>query len=307
MTEDNAAAGGPDFGAEPSGAKPGRKPGPGLHIVATPIGNAGDITLRALETLRGVDAVACEDTRTTGSLLRRYGISVPLFPYHEHNAAKMRPQILARVAAGEAIALVSDAGTPLVSDPGFKLVREAREAGLPVTHLPGANAAITALVLSGLPSDRFLFAGFLPNKAGPRRAALEGLKPVPATLVLYESPQRLPDFLADAASVLGDREAAVARELTKLFEEVRRGPLPDLAAHYAQAGPPKGEVVVVIAPPTEGAAEAEAADLDTLLRQALASLSVRDAAAHVATVTGQPKKQVYARALELASAARGEG
>ncbi|WP_225889811.1 16S rRNA (cytidine(1402)-2'-O)-methyltransferase [Indioceanicola profundi] len=284
---------------EPNGTAAARKPSPGLYIVATPIGNAGDITLRALETLKGVDTIACEDTRVTGKLMQRYGVRTRLVPYHDHNAAKMRPQILSRIAAGEAIALVSDAGTPLVSDPGYKLVRDAAAQGLPVTHLPGASAALTALVLSGLPSDRFLFTGFLPNKQGARRAELEGLRPVKATLILYESAQRLEDLLQDAAEVLGGREAAVARELTKMFEEVRRGTLPDLAAHYREAGPPKGEVVVVIGPPPEGEAEADAADMDRLLRDALASMSVRDAAAHVATVTGQPKKAVYARALEL--------
>ncbi len=289
----------PTDAAEPSFADTPRKPAPGLHLVATPIGNARDITLRALETLRGVDAIACEDTRTTGRLMARYGIATPLLPYHEHNAAKMRPQLLARMADGQAVALVSDAGTPLISDPGYKLVREAVAAGLAVTHLPGANAAVTALVLSGLPSDRFLYAGFLPSKAAARRTALADLKAVPATLVFYESPQRLPDMLADAAETLGGREAAVARELTKLFEEVRRGPLPVLAAHYAQSGPPKGEVVVVIGPPGDTAAE-EPADLDALLRDALAGMSVRDAAATVATATGRPRKEVYARALDIA-------
>lgn len=304
---DAAAGTATGSGAEPSGARPARKPGPGLHVVATPIGNAGDITLRALETLRGVDAIACEDTRVTAGLLRRYGIATPLFPYHEHNAARMRPQILGRIADGQAIALVSDAGTPLISDPGYKLVREARDQGLAVYHLPGANAAITALVLSGLPSDRFLFLGFLPHKSGGRRAALEEVRGLRTTLVLYESPQRLADLLADAAAVLGPRDAVMARELTKLFEEVRRGSLTDLAAHYAAAGAPKGEVVVVIGPPDAAAEQADAADLDSLLRQALASMSLRDAAAHVATATGQPRKTVYARALELGRAGDSDG
>lgn len=292
-----------DAGAEPSGdfpsRKPGGKPAPGLHLVATPIGNAGDITLRALETLRVADAIACEDTRTTGRLMARYGVGTPLIPYHEHNAAKMRPRLLARMAEGQAVALVSDAGTPLISDPGYKLVRETVAAGLAVTHLPGANAAVTGLVLSGLPTDRFLFAGFPPPKSAARRTALGDLAAVPATLVFYESPQRLPEMLADAAAVLGDREAAVARELTKLFEEVRRGTLAGLAAHYAEAGPPKGEVVVVIGPP--GAeAETAPADIDALLRDALAAMSVRDAAATVAAATGRAKKEIYARALDLA-------
>ncbi|MDE1149089.1 MAG: 16S rRNA (cytidine(1402)-2'-O)-methyltransferase [Azospirillaceae bacterium] len=284
-------------GAEPSGTASPRKPPPGLHVVATPIGNAGDITLRALETLKGVDAIACEDTRVTARLMTRYQVRKPLLAYHEHNAARMRPQLLARMAAGQAIALVSDAGTPLISDPGYKLVREAREQGLFVTHLPGASATLTALVLAGLPSDRFMFIGFLPSKAGARRAALEEVAGVRTTLVLFESAQRLADLLADAAQVLGGREVAVARELTKLFEEVRRGTLPDLAAHYAEAGPPKGEVVVVIGPPV--AAGEEAVDIDGLLRTALRTLSIRDAAATVAEASGAPRKQIYQRALAL--------
>ena len=285
-------------GPEPSGRGGARKPGPGLFIVATPIGNAGDITLRALETLKGANAVACEDTRVTSKLFARYGIRAPLLQYHEHNAARMRPVILDRVASGETIALVSDAGTPLISDPGYKLVREARERGLPVTHLPGPSAALTALVLSGLPSDRFLFAGFLPNKRGARRTALAELAPVRATLVLFESAQRLEDMLADAAETMPGREVAVTRELTKLFEEVRRGTLADLASHYAKAGPPKGEVVVVIGPPPEPE-EATGDEVDRLLADALSRLSVKDASAEVAQALGKPRKEVYQRALEL--------
>ncbi|HYC05871.1 MAG TPA: 16S rRNA (cytidine(1402)-2'-O)-methyltransferase [Azospirillaceae bacterium] len=266
--------------------------------MATPIGNAGDITLRALETLKGAHAVACEDTRVTSKLFARYGIRAPLLQYHEHNAARMRPVILDRVASGETIALVSDAGTPLISDPGYKLVREARERGLPVTHLPGPSAALTALVLSGLPSDRFLFAGFLPNKRGARRTALAELAPVRATLVLFESAQRLEDMLADAAETMPGREVAVTRELTKLFEEVRRGTLAELAEHYAKAGPPKGEVVVVIGPPPEPE-EATGDEVDRLLTDALSRLSVKDASAEVAQALGKPRKEVYQRALEL--------
>lgn len=299
---------GDDVVAQPSGSGAIRKPGAGLYIVATPIGNAGDITLRALDILRGVDAIACEDTRVTGKLLRRYGIRTRMLPYHDHNAAKMRPVLLDRIAAGQAIALVSDAGTPLISDPGFKLVREAKDRGLSLTHLPGANAAITALVLSGLPSDRFLFGGFLPAKSAARRTELELFRTLPATLIFYESAQRLAEMLADVAASLGNREVAVARELTKLFEEVRRGPAADLSAHYADKGPPKGEVVVVVGPPAEGAAANDAADMDSLLKQALSGgMSVRDAAAHVATITGQPKKQVYARALQLGTGGDGAG
>ncbi|WP_431861699.1 16S rRNA (cytidine(1402)-2'-O)-methyltransferase [Azospirillum sp.] len=283
---------------EGSGSGRASKPTAGLYVVATPIGNAADITLRALDTLKRADAIACEDTRVTSKLMGIHGVATPLVSYHEHNAAKMRPVLIGRMQAGETIALVSDAGTPLVSDPGYKLVRACVEAGVPVTALPGPSAALAGLVLSGLPSDRFLFAGFLPNKSAARRTSLGEVASVPATLVFYESPQRLAESLADMAAVLGPREAAVARELTKLYEEVRRGPLPDLAAHYDSAGPPKGEVVVVVAPP--GAeAEAQAVDVDSALRDALSRLSVRDAAAEVALMTGRPKRDVYARALEL--------
>lgn len=292
-------------GAEGSGHGLSSKLAAGLYLVATPIGNAADITLRALDTLRRADAVACEDTRVTTRLFRIHGIDTPLLAYHEHNAERMRPVLLDRVRAGEAVALVSDAGTPLVSDPGFKLVRDAVAAGLPVAALPGPSAPLAALLLSGLPTDRFLFAGFLPNRQAARRGAIGEVKAVPATLVFFESAQRLPDSLADLADLLGPREAAVARELTKLYEEVRRGPLPDLAAHYAAAGPPRGEVVVVIGPPLAEEAERGAADVDTLLGDALARLSVRDAAADVAARTGRPKREVYARALELARVGAG--
>ena len=284
---------------EGSGSGRSSKPTAGLYVVATPIGNAADITLRALDTLKRANAIACEDTRVTSKLMGIHGVTTPLVSYHEHNAERMRPVLIGRMQAGETIALVSDAGTPLVSDPGYKLVRACVEAGVAVTALPGPSAVLTGLVLSGLPSDRFLFAGFLPNKSAARRTALGELVAVPATLVFYESPQRLAESLADMADVLGPREAAMARELTKLYEEVRRGPLPELAAHYAEAGPPKGEVVLVVAPP---GAEAEvlAVDVDTALREALGRLSMRDAAAEVALLTGRPKREVYARALELA-------
>ncbi|MGQ9364780.1 16S rRNA (cytidine(1402)-2'-O)-methyltransferase [Azospirillum sp. ST 5-10] len=275
----------------------------GLYLVATPIGNAADITLRALDTLRRAGAVACEDTRVTGRLMQIHGVTTPLVSYHEHNAARMRPLLIERMQAGEALALVSDAGTPLVSDPGYKLVRACVEAGVAVTALPGPSAPLTALVLSGLPSDRFLFAGFLASKSAGRRAALGELRTVPATLVFFESPNRLAASLADMAELLGARPAAVARELTKLYEEVRRGPLPELAAHYAAAGPPRGEVVVVVGPPDADAAPEEA-DVDAALAEALGRLSVRDAAAEVAVRTGRPRRAVYARALELA---RGSG
>ncbi len=287
---------------DPSGgvwaSKPAEPVPPGLYLTAVPIGNARDITLRALDTLAAVDAIACEDTRVTAKLLRLYGISGSLISYHDHNADKMRPAILKRIAAGQSVALVSDAGTPLVSDPGYKLVRAAQEQGLPVTCLPGASAPLAGLLLSGLPSDRFLFAGFPPSRSGPRRAAFAELAAVPATLVFFESARRLPASLADLAAVLGDREAAVARELTKRFEEARHGTLGSLAEHYRIAGPPKGEVVVVVGPP--GVAEAPAeAEIDAMLRDALDGLSLRDAVAAVAAATGQPRRAVYRRALAV--------
>src|SRR5690348_2587199 len=210
----------------------------GLYILATPIGNARDISLRALETLRGSDVIAAEDTRVTAKLLAIHGISRPLIPYNDHNGAEMRPKILGRLERGEAVVLVSDAGTPLVSDPGYKLVRAAVAAGLPVIALPGPSAVLAGLTLSGLPSDRFLFAGFLPSKAGERKTMLEELKGVRATLIFFESAQRLSESLMAMAEVLGEREAVMARELTKLHEEVRRGSLTELAAHYANHGAP---------------------------------------------------------------------
>jgi 16S rRNA (cytidine1402-2'-O)-methyltransferase len=272
---------------------------PGLYLVATPIGNAADITLRALALLQHADLVACEDSRVTGPLLKRYGIDSPLFPYHEHNAAKVRPQLIEKLRAGAVVALVSDAGTPLVNDPGYKLVRACIEEGLPVTALPGASAVLAGLSLSGLPSDRFLFAGFPPPKQAARRKWLAELAGIQATLVLLESPQRLADSLSDMAAVLGPgREAAVARELTKKFEEVRRGQLADLAAHYESHGAPKGEITLAIAPPAEQA-PASAADLDAALTEALARLPLRQAVDEVGVLLGLGRKAVYARALEL--------
>ena len=283
------------------------KPAAGLYLTAVPIGNAGDITLRALDLLRTADAIACEDTRTTRRLLSLYGIGTKLIAYHEHNAAEMRPEILRRVRDGQAIALVSDAGMPLISDPGYKLARAARDEGLPVTCLPGASAPLVGLLLSGLPSDRFLFAGFPPPKSAARRPFLAELAPTGATLILFEAPHRLPECLADMAVVLGDREAAVTRELTKLFEEVRRGPLPELAAHYAEAGPPKGEIVIVVGPPGAAARPSEE-DLAGQLRRALANMSLRDAVEAVAAATGEPKREVYRLALDLQDdAGQGDG
>ena len=272
----------------------------GLYLVATPIGNLGDVTLRALELLGKVDIVACEDTRVSRKLFAAHGLSPRrLVPYHEHNAARMRPRLLSELGRGRSIALVSDAGTPLVSDPGHKLVREAIALALPVSALPGASALLAALQLSGLPSERFLFAGFLPAKAAERKKALAELAPVRATLVLFETAPRLASSLADMAELLGERQAALARELTKFHEEVRRATLAELARHYREAGPPKGEIVVVVGPPA-AAAEPDEALVDGLLRAALAELSLRDAVARVAKASGLSRRRVYARALELA-------
>lgn len=275
---------------------------PGLHLVATPIGNLKDISFRALATLAAADAVLAEDTRVTKTLLAHYGITTPLLAYHEHNAAQMRPKVLAKLREGQALALVSDAGTPLVSDPGFRLVEDALAAGIGVTTVPGPSAVLTALVVSGLPTDRFFFEGFLPPKSAARRQRLAALAGIPGTLVFFESPRRLPEMLEDAAAVLGGRPAAVARELTKAFESVRRAPLPELAATFAAEGPPKGEIVVLIGPPAEGETRpASAADLDERIAAALATHSLKDAAALVAAETGLPKREVYARALTLAA------
>jgi 16S rRNA (cytidine1402-2'-O)-methyltransferase len=274
---------------------------PGLHVVATPIGNLKDISFRALSTLAAADAVIAEDTRVTKTLLAHYGISTPLVAYHEHNARVIRPHLIARLESGAALALVSDAGTPLVSDPGFRLVQEALDKGVHVTSVPGPSAVLAALVVAGLPTDRFFFEGFLPHKSGPRRARLAELAQVPGTLVFFESPRRLAETLADCAAVLGPRDAAIARELTKLFESVRRGPLDKLSQALAQEEPPRGEIVLLVAPPGEGAATATAADLDARLAEALESYSVKDAASVVSAATGQPRRQVYARALQLAA------
>jgi 16S rRNA (cytidine1402-2'-O)-methyltransferase len=272
---------------------------PGLHLVATPIGNLRDVTVRALEALAAADLIACEDTRVTRKLLDHYAIATPMTPYHEHNAAEARPKLLARLAAGDAVALVSDAGTPLVSDPGYKLVRAARAQGTPVSAVPGASAVLAALTVSGLPTDRFLFAGFLPAKEGQRRARIAELKRIPATLVLFETGPRLAAALADLAAGLGAREAAICRELTKLYEEVRHGDLTALARETANAPEPRGEIAIVIAPPDaqEGAIPL---DLDALIRAALARLSLKEAVAEVATVTGAARREVYQRALALA-------
>jgi 16S rRNA (cytidine1402-2'-O)-methyltransferase len=277
---------------------------PGLYLVATPIGNLRDITVRALEVLAAADLIACEDTRVSRKLLDHYGLTTPLTPYHDHNAAQARPKLLARLADGAAVALISDAGTPLVSDPGYKLVREARAAGVSVTALPGASAVLAALAVSALPTDRFFFEGFLPAKEGQRRSRIAELKRIPSTLVLFESGPRIAGALADLAVGLGAREAAICRELTKLHEEVRRGDLAALARDYAGGAETRGEFVIVIAPPTPDTAETT--DIDTLLRQALARLSVKEAVAEIAAVTGEARRDVYQRALALAKE-RGHG
>jgi 16S rRNA (cytidine1402-2'-O)-methyltransferase len=272
---------------------------PGLYLVATPIGNLRDVTIRALETLAGADVIACEDTRVTRKLLEHYGIATSLTPYHEHNAASARPKLLARLSNGEAVALVSDAGTPMISDPGYKLVRAVHEAGHAVTSLPGASALLAALTNAGLPTDRFFFEGFLPAKASQRAARIGELARIPATLVLFESGPRLADALAALASGLGDREAAVCRELTKLHEEVRRDTLPALAHDYAQGRETRGEIVIVIAPPNESDAPPDAKELDDIIRNSLQRLSLKDAVSEIAQSTGVPRREVYQRALTL--------
>ncbi len=270
-------------------------------LVSTPIGNLGDMTVRGIAALRTATLVLCEDTRLTARLLAHHGIAVRTEPLHEHNEASRVTDILSRLARGDRVALVSDAGTPLVSDPGFRLVRAAIEAGHRVEAMPGANAATTALILSGLPPHPFLFMGFTSPRQSARRAGFARLRAaeragLSATLVFYEAPHRLAETLADMAADFGDRPAAVARELTKRFEEVRRGPLPELAAHYA-ANAARGEITLVVGPAPEEAASAD--DLDTLLVASLRTQSVREASAAVAEAIGLPRKQVYARALEL--------
>ena len=272
---------------------------PGLYVTATPIGNARDITLRALDVLTGCDVIAAEDTRVTSKLLSIYGISKPLTAYNDHNGARERPRLIARLKHGGRIALVSDAGTPLVSDPGYKLVREALAEGIPVHAIPGASATLTALALAGLPTDRFLFAGFLPNKGGERATVLAGLKPIRATLIFFESAQRLAESLAQMYAVLGDRAVAVTRELTKLHEEVRRGTLAILAPRYAEEPPPRGEVTILVGPPPEG--ETDFARVDALLGHALPFMPVKAAAAMIAEALGINRKEVYERALEKKS------
>lgn len=272
----------------------------GLHLVAVPIGNARDITLRALDTLAGADVLAAEDTRSLRRLMEIHGVALggrPLLPYHDHNGARMRPRLLQALQDGKSVAYASEAGTPLVSDPGFDLVRAAQAQGSAVTAVPGASAVLAALVVAGMPTDRFLFAGFLPSAAGARQRALRDLAEVPATLVLYESAKRLAATLAAAWDVLGDRPAVVCRELTKRFEEARPGTLSELAQTYASA-PPKGEIVLVIGKGTSE--KISDSDLDSEIRRLQETMSVRDLASELATRHGLPRRDVYQRAMKLA-------
>lgn len=282
------------------------KPVPGLYLVATPIGNLGDITLRALETLAGVDIIACEDTRITRRLTERYAITALLKPYHEHNAALARPKILERLAQGASIALVSDAGTPLISDPGFKLVREVCAAGFSVIALPGPSSVLSALSVAALPTDRFFFEGFLPPKETARRARLTELTRIDATLVMFESGNRVQDTLRDLADIMGGRDGAICREMTKMHEEVRRAPLTELA-QAADALETRGEFVLVIGPPPADALVMGQDALDDLLRSSLKRDSVKDAVAHAVELSGRPRRAIYARALELAKEVNARG
>jgi 16S rRNA (cytidine1402-2'-O)-methyltransferase len=275
----------------------------GLYLVATPIGNLGDVTLRALEVLAGADVIVCEDTRITRRLTEHYGIATPLTPYHEHNAVAARPKILARLAAGEAVALVSDAGTPLISDPGYKLAREASAAGFMITAIPGASSVLAALAVAGLPTDRFFFEGFLPPKETARTKRIAVLSRIPATLVLFETGPRIAASLADLAAQFGSRSAAICRELTKLHEEVRRGDLAALALDYAAGAETRGEFVIVIESPDPD--EDEKVDVDDLLRRALVRVSVKDAVGEVAAASGISRREIYQRALELTKASDG--
>lgn len=288
-------------GAQPNGgdrpSKRRQRVIPGLYIVSTPIGNLGDLTPRAIDIMNAADLVACEDTRVTGRLLKLHGIGTRMTPYHDHSSPAARDGIIQHLKNGEIVALVSDAGTPLISDPGYRLVRDAVDAGIMVTAAPGPSSPLTALVLSGLPTDRFFFAGYLPPKDKARRAILAEVAGLRATLIFLESPKRLAASVAAMAEILGNRPAAVAREMTKLHEEVRRGGLADLAGQYADMPPPRGEAVVVIGPP--GASAAEAVDIDGMLADAMATMSVRDAAGTVAAATGTPRKEIYSRALAL--------
>lgn len=274
---------------------------PALYLVATPIGNLEDITLRALRILHNVDVIACEDTRTSHVLLAHYGIKTPCISYHEHNAQAMRPKILARICAGKSVALISDAGTPLISDPGYKLVNHCASEKIPVIPIPGACSVITALCASGLPTDQFLYLGFLPNKTKARTATLAQYAKTKATLVCFESPNRLNAALADIKEIFGESHlVTVARELTKRFEELRHASVSDLIAHYTATGAPRGEIVILISPAAEVVPSSN--EIDAMLLDALKTLSVKEAAAWVASTTNHPKRELYQRALALKNA-----
>ncbi len=279
---------------------------PGLTLVATPIGNLGDIATRALAAFAEADLVLCEDTRVSKKLLGAYGMSVRLASYHDHNAERIRPRILSRLRRGDRIVLISDAGTPAIADPGYKLVSACHDEQIAVSTIPGPTALIAALTISGLPTDRFYFGGFLPAKAGARRAALEALKSLVSTLVHYETPRRLAATLADAAEILPGRSAVVGRELTKLHEEVRRGTLAELQAHYAAAGPCRGEVVLLIGPPAKPDPAMTETAIDDALTAALDCGTLRDAVQSVARATGVARNQVYRRALRLVDKVSGD-
>lgn len=281
----------------PNNPAPRSKQLNGLVIVPTPIGNLDDITLRAIHVLQNADFIACEDTRVTSRLLTALNIRTELKPYHEHNAAKMRPVIITAIRSGAMVALVSDAGTPLVSDPGYKLLQECIAAGVNVTALPGPSAVMNGLVLSGLPTDQFHFAGFLPNKTGARQRALRTLTGSQATLIFFESARRLSGSLDDMLQIFGDRNAAVIREMTKLYEEVRRDSLAQLQQYYSQNGPPKGEIVIVVS--GRAASELNEVDINEQLRHALQTMGVRDAVVHVAAISKKSRRALYQRALEL--------
>lgn len=273
---------------------------PGLYLVATPIGNLRDITLRALDVLSAVDKIACEDSRVTARLLAAHGLKKPLIVYNDHSGERDRDRLIESLRAGARVALVSDAGTPLVSDPGYRLVRACVEENIPVTTLPGANAVLSALQLSALPSDRFSFGGFLPPRAGARRTEIQGWTQTPGSLVFYETAPRLVACLTDMLEILGNRSAAVVREITKMFEETRRGKLSDLVEFYGENGPPKGEIVIVVGPAEDSPdAGAEDAALEDEISKALKTLSLRDAVAAVCAARRVPRKKVYALALRL--------
>lgn len=271
---------------------------PGLYVTATPIGNAADLTLRALKTLISCDAILCEDTRVTSKLLSIYGISKPLRAYHDRNGKMVRPGILKDLGAGKALVLVSDAGLPLISDPGFPLVRAAQDAGVKVEVLPGANAALTALCLSGLPPDRFWFGGFLPTKSAARQKALEPLKALEASLIFYESPRRLGPVMEDLAAVLGERQVAVCRELTKRYEEIVTGGASELAEKYASEAAPKGEVVLIVGPPDAQVTLDDGA-ITVRLKALMEDMSLKEAVAEVADIAGRPKREIYELALAI--------